>query len=307
MPLNESEFKKFMENRRSINESTLDNILYSFPNSKSKQKLNCEFFLIESTVSEIREEEFIEFITSKSINYVLQRKEYILEGLTAEEQASKMFDIVKKTKSKFVKNKTTGEAGELILFLILESKSIFQLLNKMNLKSSSQMHVHGLDAIHIQVDNGIILHYGQSKMHKDFSSGVNAAVKDIKNFDHKKEKFEIDLVSSHIDNSRYDEYAEKLVKLLSPYSDKRNLSKTNAVFIGYDESLMGKQKPASESSLRNYLQTEYQKEHDRLFKTVSESIQNNLTDDRNRTTTFYILPFKSVDKFRKKFLEELET
>ena len=305
MSIDESEFREFMTTIQSLDESSLGNVLYSFPNPISKEKLTCRFFLIECTKDEIREEDFIQFIINRIIVYALQRKEYNQEGLTVEESASRMRDIVKKAKSKFVRQPTTGEVGELILFLILESQGILQLLNKMNLKSSGQMHYHGLDAIHIQIDDGIILHYGQSKMHSNFSDGVNDAVKDIEQFDRDREEFEINLVSSYIDRSRYDKYADELVEFLSPYSLKRNMSKTNAVFIGYNSVLMSTQKPESEPSLCDYLQNKHQKKHDNLFDTVNRSIKNNLSSD-NRPTTFYILPFRNVGKFRTKFLEELD-
>ena len=97
---------------------------------------------------------------------------------------------------------------------------------------------------------------------------------------------------------------DELVDFLSPYSSKRNMSKTNAVFIGYDSILMNEKKPEFESSLCDYLQKEYQKKHSKLYDTVNKSIESNSADN-NRTTTFYILPLKSVGEFRTKFLEEL--
>lgn len=302
MSIDENELKNHFSTIQSTHEKTLSDILYSFPKILSKNRLSCQFFLIECTKEEIRENEFIQFIISKIILYVLKRKDYLLEGLTPEERASRMTDIVSLAKSKFVQSSKSGESGELILFLILESKGIVQLLNKMNFKSSGAMHYQGLDAIHIQVDNGIILHYGQSKLHADFSQGVSRAIDDINKFDPEKEKYELNLVSSYIDDSRFDKYTTQIIELISPYSKKRNLAKINAILIGYDEDLLSDNKKESEESLCDYLQKEYEKRHEEIYKKIERISQKKL--ETTREINFYILPFKDVANFRKHFLEE---
>jgi hypothetical protein len=301
--IDESGLKNHLSTIQSLDGKTLSNVLYSFPSPLSKNGLSCQFFLIECTSDEIREHDFIKFIISRIIVYVLKRKDYLLERLTPEERASRMTDIVKKAKSKFVQNSQSGESGEIILFLILESKGIIQLLNKMNLKTSGQMHYNGLDAIHIQVHNGIILHYGQSKLHSNFSQGVRRAINDINKFDLDKEEHEINLVSSYIDDSRFDKYTESIIDIISPYPKKRNLIKTNAVFIGYDWDLLNNHKKQNQESLCDYLQKEYEIKHHTLYKKIQTLTKKKLST--TRSTTFYILPFKNIAKFRSEFLEEL--
>lgn len=304
MTIDENALKNHLSTIQSVHEKTLSDVLYSFPPLPSNDRLGCQFFLIECTKDEIRENEFIKFILNRIISYVLKRKDYLLEGLTPEEQASRMRDIVRSAKSKFVKSKKSGESGELILFLILESKGIIQLLNKMNIKSSGAMHYHGLDAIHIQVDKGIILHYGQSKLHADFSQGVSRAIDDINKFVPDKEEEELRLVSSYIDDSRFDKYTSQIIESISPYSQKRNLTKMNDVFIGYDEDLLLNSKKQIEESLCDFLQKEYKKMHSQIYKKIEAASQKKLKSTRK--TTFYILPFRNVANFRNEFLEELK-
>jgi hypothetical protein len=69
----------------------------------------------------------------------------------------------------FVKSSKSGEGGELFLFALLESGlGLPQLLCKMPLKTSTQMHVHGTDGIHASYDDAGVLHlyWGESKLHK---------------------------------------------------------------------------------------------------------------------------------------------
>lgn len=80
-------------------------------------------------------------------------------------------------KSLFTKLENSGEGGELLLYFLLETYlGIPQILCKMDLKTSTNMHVHGVDGIHAQfLPNGnLAVYWGESKIYKDF----NGAVKD---------------------------------------------------------------------------------------------------------------------------------
>ena len=91
-----------------------------------------------------------------------------------------MWDLVSKTKSKFMDSIKSAEVGELILYVLLEASGIVQLIQKMRLKTSKRISVFGFDAIHIGVDEDITLYYGDSKMYKIFNDGLNRAIKKFK-------------------------------------------------------------------------------------------------------------------------------
>lgn len=62
----------------------------------------------------------------------------------------------------------SGEGGELLLYMLLEVVlRIPQVLCKMPLKTSSQLHVNGADGVHAQVkpDGGLALYWGESKLY----------------------------------------------------------------------------------------------------------------------------------------------
>lgn len=70
----------------------------------------------------------------------------------------------------------SGEGGELLLFVLAEKLlGLPQLICKMDLKTSTQMHVHGADGLHAGVDpaNGrLLLYWGESKIYGDVTSAV---------------------------------------------------------------------------------------------------------------------------------------
>jgi hypothetical protein len=82
----------------------------------------------------------------------------------------------------FTKVDLSGEAGELLLYLLLETVlSLPQLLCKMSLKTSSQMHVHGTDGIHGQVlSNGdLALYWGEAKLHADARGAIDSCFESL--------------------------------------------------------------------------------------------------------------------------------
>lgn len=85
----------------------------------------------------------------------------------------------------FVSIENSGEAGELLLYLLLEVVlELPQLLCKMSLKTSSAMHVHGADGIHGAVtdDGNLALYWGESKLHASVTSAIDSCIKDLAPF-----------------------------------------------------------------------------------------------------------------------------
>jgi hypothetical protein len=83
----------------------------------------------------------------------------------------------------FSRLEKSGEGGELILFLMAERfLKLPQLVCKMNLKTSTQMHYHGADGLHVGVDANkkkLCLYWGESKLYGDVTSAVYECMKSI--------------------------------------------------------------------------------------------------------------------------------
>lgn len=60
-----------------------------------------------------------------------------------------------------------------------------QLISKMSLKTSGQLHYQGADGIHVgfdKVQQNLHLYWGESKMYQNISSAITACVESIKGF-----------------------------------------------------------------------------------------------------------------------------
>ncbi|MET4590487.1 DUF1837 domain-containing protein [Arthrobacter sp. 754] len=82
----------------------------------------------------------------------------------------------------FVKSAGSGEGGELLLFLLLERVlERPQLISKMALKTSTEMHVHGSDGIHANLaDDGVLdIYWGESKLYKSSSAAFKDCFESI--------------------------------------------------------------------------------------------------------------------------------
>ncbi len=96
---------------------------------------------------------------------------------------------------------TTGEGGELLLYLLAERfLGLPQVLCKMDLKTSGQVHYHGADGVYASVDDdGVLnLYWGESKIHADPAQAIRECLSSLRPFlieeEHEDAKRERDLV-----------------------------------------------------------------------------------------------------------------
>lgn len=300
--------QEFIEGRVAVTQEELQNLLHVFPDP-SNSNVKCEFYMMRCTAEEIREDDFIQFLLPKIIWYVLKRRDYLPKDATNKELIDKSWELVSTARKKFLtKSNKTGEFGELILFVLLESNGIVQVLNKMNLKTDKNMPIHGLDAIHLEVNEGkIILHYGEAKTYKSFTSAIDKAVKGLDEFHNEKDqkRLELNLVSSYIDESKFENYTDLIKNLLLPYSrHKENFGSCNSVFIGYDWDEL-KNPKVGKDNLTDYLMTRYKESHQDLSEKVKAKIKETKRIAGQKFHV-YMLPFRDVGEARRKFLGEVK-
>lgn len=309
-----SELGKLLERVRSVTPDELEDVLHKFQ-ALSKRNLECEFYLIRCREDRIREDDFVRFLLDTIVrcNLSYAKTHPNTLGITPQQVIDyflkNMCFLVDEAKGLLMtKQNRTGEFGELFLFAVLESKGIVQLLNKMNLKTSSEMPVHGLDAIHISVDKkSIILHYGYSKVYKTFSKALNEATVEIDKFlqTNAREEREFSLVSSHIDSEKFAGFSEKIAKLLSPYErNKENLRTKHSVFIGYEWGRLRNAAHPKSKTMDNYLINTYKKKHSAMTKSIENKLQK-LSKQTNPACFVCVLPFPDLERVRSKFLDKI--
>lgn len=259
-------------------------------------------YVVRCTLDGIREDDFAQFIANLMVQYALLKKEWDCA------EPTRIREIYQKARRRFVKKNPTGEFGEIILFALLESeRDAPQVLNKMSLKTSGNVHVFGLDAIHLGVRDGEIRkYYGQSKTDADHRKGIKEAVRDLERFhsDSDRKSMELDLISNHIDIGRFSTSGDKILEIFDPYSgNKENIREVNAVFVGFDWNSItpidiSNMRKNIEQQIEAILGTSEEGIADLCHKTVRGSSLKNLTE-------FFFVPFTSTDKMRERFLEAI--
>jgi hypothetical protein len=289
-------FRKLVASNKSVTKAELSNVLQICKEHKPSSTITCKFYLMRCANNAFRDANLIDFMLGRLVGYVLQKKEY--KNPTDVE----IRDLWIKAKETFQRSVKSGEAGELLLFLLLEAEDIIQVFSKMDLKTSKNMPVHGCDAVHIQVGEAVMLHFGHSKMYASFADALGAALKDVKKFADKPLKDrELNLVSSRLDEVKFGQFAQTIQKLIHPYTERRDLYReVDSIFIGANWQFMKDIRKDND----DYAKSEYEKFTEQTASNVANKTLS-VGEIKARTFLFLILPFEDVADFRAKFQKEL--
>jgi hypothetical protein len=221
-----------------------------------------------------------------------------------EQEARALFIRARKSSNR------TGEAGELLLYLLTEwLLDAPQIIAKMSLKTSAQMPVHGSDGIHVRFDAGskrLIFYSGEAKLHGDLKSGIASAIGSIKTgLSADKAQHEIELVQRHIDFSGLDELARaSLLRYLDPFDEASN-DRVEVVtcLIGFD--FVGYATLASAASTNP--EADFQRLATAQLEEVAPTIAKALTDAGlpQQRVELFLLPLPSVTALRDLFQNQI--
>lgn len=203
-----------------------------------------------------------------------------------------------------------GEAGELILFLLLEAMVKAPLLvSKMSLKTNSNMNVHGRDGIHIRYCpqlKGLVLHLGESKLHKGLAAAVDDAVDSILDYleNRSLRRREIDLVNGNMDLTGLPPQAEThLRETLNPYaSPPAPMHRIHSCFIGFDYGAYAKLAGLDSASMEAEFRQIYAERAAKTAPLIAKKVAKLPKTTRLR---FFVMPFPDVAAFRKTFAQKL--
>ncbi|WP_084609502.1 HamA C-terminal domain-containing protein [Archangium violaceum] len=263
-------------------------------------------------------EEFVNFIYWKIIPFCITRRERMEKQslFIATNDERYIHELTDKARNLFAKaiksQKTSGEPGELILFILLEGfLKAPQLVSKMYLKTNENVPVHGTDSIHVQWDaeqNSLVLYWGESKLYAVLSSALDSILDSIEEFlghdaDRPPRERDIDVLHDHA-NISDPKIKAALLEYFDPYSEKANQRKeVYACFVGFDfdkfDGLMG----LSDSDARQKFESEF------LFRIKSAcelfcgKIVNRGLDELE--FILFLLPFPDVEELRKAFFKRL--
>jgi len=273
----------------------------------------CHFIKLNGN-QQVRFADFAGFLANKIVDFAIPRSE-IDEAQNyhlTNNSTSKYVSLQKKASSLFTALKKSGEGGEVLLYVLIEEiLKVPQILCKMNLKTSGDMHVHGCDGIHAKYDedSGLLsLYWGESKLYQELGAGLAACFESVKAFllhsegDTSAQERDIQLIRSYIDLND-----EKLENAIVSYLDKdsENYNKTvykAACLVGFDYN----DYPTVPNSgitmdiLKDKITTE--------MVVWRGKVKNNL-DGIPHLSRFevnvFLLPFPSVQGFRDAFFTQL--
>jgi hypothetical protein len=261
------------------------------------------------------------FLVDRMVSYCLPRRERShtseeLAGLSDEARQSLYNEHRRKAKSLFKKARsernTSGEWAELLLYVLLEHvHKAPQIVSKMFLKTSRQMHVHGTDGIHFKWDAATLtadIIWGESKGYATLEGAQEAAFDSIATFHGEPEKHgrDIDIAQDHIDLGDVDaETTDAIRRYINPYTrESLRRREVYACLLSYDDEAYKKiliEAPENrEDALRRSLETKFTTQVAALEAASVEGLHAELNFE------FFLIPVSSVQTIRKKFDELAE-
>ena len=193
----------------------------------------------------------------------------------------------------FVEAGTSGEGGELLLYLLLERVlGVPQLICKMSVKTSAEMHVHGSDGIHGKVlpDGTLALYWGEAKLYGDLGAAVRRCFEGVAPYlsDHtgQRRKRDVLLLRDNLDVGDPD-LTEALRRFfVEETRESARVEFRAACLVGFDRK-------------------EYPNPDDldvvaELTEVIAEQVASRVTDHRLASFEIevFCLPFPSVQDFR---------
>lgn len=263
----------------------------------------------------LRLKDLIEFIDERIVDYAIPKEEIdkAYKYQTETGSSSKILRLRKQALSLFTNLKQTGEGGEILLYILaIEILKIPQLISKMSLKTSGQLHYQGSDGIHVKyndIDNKLELFWGESKMYENINTAISKCFDSLKGFlldsysYSSTQERDLVLITQNIKNNvNNEEFENLIVKYFDKDSDLSNsLVYKGICFIGYD---MKSYKELNISKTSTEINDEIKNELTNHYLNISKKIKKHQMLDKKEIHVF-LMPFPSVKEFRKYYLETL--
>lgn len=283
----------------SIN-SYLRTIEHAYAMDGTKTKFYSHMIALDGN-GNVRLDDFVEFLIRHIIEYVIP-KSRILEAIEKDKETGLSTHIVRLYRDAarlFTPLKTTGEGGELLLFVLGEVLlNLPQLFCKMSAKTSSGVHFHGADGVHVGLDEQgkLELYWGESKFHSTFESAISDCLDSISPILKKENDSDLEdllLLQTHLDlgNAKYTEAVKQILN--KDNVEFNSVKYCGLCLIGFNHDLYG-------STITDAIIKE---NFDAWKKSMGTRLTNRKLEEFN--IHFFCLPVICVDTFRKRFLERL--
>lgn len=240
------------------------------------------------------------------IAYCLPRDRWSEMG---HDEAMSLFKEARDMFNKTKRLSTSGELGELLVYLLSEAVlQAPQIVSKMSLKTSANMNVNGSDGIHLGINKGSLCFiFGESKVYQKYKAAIASALGSIKDFNFKQVSgartqldFEVSLIRAHLDVPP-GPLRNEILELLDPYSPKAdNYQHLHACFIGFDWPELSGMTEDTNSMWTTSFRS--------IAADVLRALDDHISSDpelQKLDIRFMFLPFEDVEQARSLFLKEL--
>lgn len=139
-------------------------------------KVHCHCMTIDAN-GKVRPKRLAEFMRDAIVDYAIpkSRLEEARERDFKLKSGAAMSKLHHQARGTFTDLETSGEGGEMLLFLLAERfLKLPQVLCKMDLKTDERVHYHGADGVYAGVsDDGVLkLYWGESKVYGDATTAI---------------------------------------------------------------------------------------------------------------------------------------
>ena len=251
----------------------------------------------------------VEFLRDRVIEYAVPPStlEQAKKELNETGSPAALAKLHEEAKRSFTSLNTTGEGGEFLLFALAEKEfKLKQVLCKMRLKTSPQVHYHGADGVYASGDEDgyLNLFWGESKVYADAKTAINSCLQSLAPFltdelgEDAKNARDILLLNEYagLADEQLDAVVKSFLNPDSPASKKLRLC--GFALVGFDEQTF----PAiGETADINDIVAAVQGQLEGWREYIGRRV------DAEKLKSFDIhfvcVPMRSVEEFRAYFLE----
>ncbi|MDT3468711.1 HamA C-terminal domain-containing protein [Stenotrophomonas maltophilia] len=200
-------------------------------------KIHCHCLTLDGN-GRVQPRRLAEFMRNAVVDYAIPRSQ-LLEAKARDQKfnsSEAVTELVERAKRSFTDLATSGEGGEMLLFLLAERfLKLPQILCKMDLKTDTRMHYHGADGVYAGVtDDGLLkLYWGESKVYGDASAAVRECLRSLSPFltepDHEDAERERDLL---LLSDKADLSDRRLTEAIKKYFDKSSVMSKRVQYCG---------------------------------------------------------------------------
>ncbi|QFT46714.1 protein of unknown function [Roseivivax marinus] len=135
----------------------------------------------------VRFKPLAEFLRARIVDYAIPRKriEEAKNSFNDTGSSALILKLEKEAEALFTSLAKSGEGGELLVFAFAESVfGMSQVISKMSLKTSTEMHYHGADGVYAKGtdDGGLKVYWGESKLYGVASDAVRDCLNSLAPF-----------------------------------------------------------------------------------------------------------------------------